>query len=101
MIYTLIHCKSPDEARTLAALLLDRKAAAFASVLPAEVYSCDAPSPRVHTNEALLIAVTSEKDLGALENIARENSPDARGVRIASLTPHRVNHEYKEWLAKC
>src|SRR3989338_6422405 len=99
MIYTLIHCKTPEEAKKLAAILMEKKAAALTSAVPTEVFSCDTP-PHVAASEALLIAVTSEQNLGVLEDIVRDHSEGGHTLRIASFTPHRINHEYKEWLAK-
>jgi len=101
MIYTLIHCATTEEAKRIAALAIGKKAAVLTSIVPAEVFSCDMPSPGSSTSEALLIAVTSEQNLAVLEDIARDNPDGGRAPRIASFVPHRVNHEFKEWLAKC
>jgi len=96
MIFLYVTCKNIDEAKGIAKELLNRKAAACTNIMPiSSMYLHDGNI--TEGTETAMIIKTIDSKVGDVEDIVRE-SHSYRAPCIASLSLHRLNREYKEWI---
>ncbi len=98
MIFLYITCKDADEAKKIGRVLVERRVAGCVNIAP--IHSIYPENGNVtETAEASLLVKTIDSKVQQVEDVVRElHSYEV--PCIASFALHRVNHEYKAWMAR-
>jgi periplasmic divalent cation tolerance protein len=93
----LTTCATPDEAESLAALLVEQRLAACVTTMPKVTSTYRWQNAVQHEQESLLVIKTTEARFAALEQAIRARSsyelPEVLGIPV-----HEGSTPYLEWL---
>ena len=96
MVFSYITCSSEEEAEKLGRLLLEKSAAGCVNIFPIKAIYKDDEGLKAYPEYALL-AKTADGKIQEVEDVIREHH-SYQIPCIATLSLHRLNREYKEWL---
>jgi periplasmic divalent cation tolerance protein len=100
MVFLYITCKDAAEASKIGNALVERRAAACVNMWPIHSIYRGEGEKVERASEEVLIVKTIDAKVQAAEDIVRELHSYTTPC-IASFSLHRLNREYKEWMAGC
>lgn len=96
MVFSYITCSSEEEAEKLGRILLRQSAAGCVNIFPITAIYKDGGDLKKFQEYALLVKTVDGK-IQEVEDVIRANH-SYQIPCVATLSLHRLNREYKEWL---
>lgn len=97
MVFLYVTCKNTEEARRLAKMLVEERAAGWVNVTPAHAVYRQGGEVKEAADGAAIIVKTIESKVQHVEDVVRANHT-SRIPCIAAFSLYRLNREYKDWL---